>query len=82
MCTQPTCSRIAAAMLGKSSSGPTSSEVTERGDLRGSRRPNPPIGGRITARCAYRVPRRVREEFPAGAQRSAGDAGDWLFAHR
>jgi len=34
-------------MLGKSSSGRAWSEGTERGDLRGCRRPNPPIDVRI-----------------------------------
>jgi len=34
-------------MLGKSFSGRISSEATERGDLRGYRRPNPPIDVRV-----------------------------------
>jgi hypothetical protein len=34
-------------MLGKSSSGRTSSEATERGDLRSYKRPSPPVDVRL-----------------------------------
>jgi hypothetical protein len=41
-------------MLGRLSSGRTSSEATERGDLRADRRPNPPIDVRLCRERAFR----------------------------